>query len=180
VFDAGAAYVFVRDGASWRQQAYVKAINPDGSPEPGSGDLFGWSLDLDGERLIVGAPGEASNATGFNGDESDDSQFFAGAAYVYRRSGEVWEAVAYVKRRDAHDNDEWYGSSVAIHGDQMLIGGFDSIELIEVDGGVWRHVMSRTLTPEQAPRVALGDLTIALTRAVGNEATSPPGSVFFY
>src|SRR5215510_4150699 len=29
LFDSGAVYVFTRKGASWEQQAYIKASNPD-------------------------------------------------------------------------------------------------------------------------------------------------------
>ena len=35
---SGAAYVFVRDGATWRQQAYLKASTP------GWDKVFGWSV----------------------------------------------------------------------------------------------------------------------------------------
>src|SRR6185436_1345062 len=56
---AGAAYVFSRSGTTWRQQAYVKASNPDEL------DNFGRdvSLSLDGMSLAVGAIGEWSSAT---------------------------------------------------------------------------------------------------------------------
>ena len=37
-FDAGAAYVFVREGTRWNQRAYLKASNT------GAGDTFGWSV----------------------------------------------------------------------------------------------------------------------------------------
>ena len=35
---AGAAYVYVRVGTTWAQQAYLKASNADG------GDYFGWAV----------------------------------------------------------------------------------------------------------------------------------------
>ena len=59
--DAGAAYVFKRSSGAWAQQAYVKASNT------GAGDNFGATVALDGDQLIVGAPGEDSAATGVNG-----------------------------------------------------------------------------------------------------------------
>jgi hypothetical protein len=75
----GAVYVFTRSAGIWAQQAYVKASNTD------EGDRFGWSLALanDGATLAVGAPAEASNATGIGGDQSDNSLVEAGAVYLY-------------------------------------------------------------------------------------------------
>ena len=75
--DAGAAYVFVRSGESWSQQAYLKASNT------GAGDQFGWSVAMSGDTLVVGAPNEDSQVTGVNGNQSDNSADSAGAAYVF-------------------------------------------------------------------------------------------------
>lgn len=78
--DAGAVYVFVRDGmGSWSQQAYVKASNTD------TGDNFGIdvALSADGSMLAVGASHEDSSATGIGGDQADDSTVDSGAVYLY-------------------------------------------------------------------------------------------------
>lgn len=58
---------------------YVKASNP------GSGDAFGQSIaaSADGNTLAVGARGEASNATGIDGNQADNSALNAGAVYIY-------------------------------------------------------------------------------------------------
>jgi hypothetical protein len=47
--NAGAAYVFVRSGTTWSQQAYLKASNA------GAGDHFGCSVAISGETVVVGA-----------------------------------------------------------------------------------------------------------------------------
>jgi hypothetical protein len=75
---AGAVYVFVRQGSSWTQQAYLKASNA------GANDLFGWSVALSGDTLAAGADGEASAATGVNGNQADNTASFAGAVYILR------------------------------------------------------------------------------------------------
>ena len=75
---AGAAYFFARTGGTWSQRAYVKASNT--SPDA----LFGQALALSATTLAVGAPGDASNATGVNGDQADVSSSQAGAVYVFR------------------------------------------------------------------------------------------------
>ena len=77
--NAGAVYVFTRSGGSWSQQSYVKASNTE------TNDFFGTPVALsgDGNTLAVGASSEASNATGINGDQADNSFLFAGAVYLY-------------------------------------------------------------------------------------------------
>ena len=77
--NAGAAYLFIREGSSWSQQAYIKASNTQ------SGDGFGSAVSLsgDGGTLAVGAANEDSNATGINGDDSDNSKPSSGATYLY-------------------------------------------------------------------------------------------------
>jgi hypothetical protein len=49
------------------------------------GDNFGHSVSLssDGSRLAVAASGEASNATGIGGDQTNNSAAAAGAVYTY-------------------------------------------------------------------------------------------------
>ncbi|MGI9304615.1 MAG: FG-GAP repeat protein, partial [Gammaproteobacteria bacterium] len=72
-------YVFTRIGVTWNQQAYVKASNPRAC------DYFGRVISLsgDGNTLAVGANREASNATGVNGNQADNSAGGAGAVYLY-------------------------------------------------------------------------------------------------
>src|SRR5438876_194744 len=48
---AGAAYVFVRNGTNWSQQAYLKASNTE------TYDEFGWSVAVSGDTLVVGVAG---------------------------------------------------------------------------------------------------------------------------
>lgn len=106
---SGAAYVYVRSGDSWVQQAYLKASNA------GPGDRFGSSVAISGNTLVVGAP-----------DEDGDSPYPAvqlayGAAYVFVRSGSVWSQQAYLRASNADQYDE-FGASVAISGDDIVIG----------------------------------------------------------
>jgi hypothetical protein len=123
---AGAVYVFVRAGATWTQQAYVKASNAD------AGDQFGWSVALDhgGGTLAVGAQGEGSAATGVNGNEADNAAPDAGAAYVFVRAGGTWSQQAYIKAANAQGADR-FGFCLALSGDGRTLGvcGYDE------DGG---------------------------------------------
>jgi hypothetical protein len=112
---AGAVYVFVRNGTTWLQQAYVKASNADVA------DLFGLSVALGGDTLAVGAYGEASAATGPDGDQEDNTASFAGAVYVFVRTGTRWTQRAYLKASNTEAYDG-FGSSVALCGDTLAVG----------------------------------------------------------
>jgi hypothetical protein len=87
----GAAYVFVRDGTNWSQQAHLAASNL------GDRDLFGAALGISGDTIIVGAPWEDSNATGVDGNQTNNSALDSGAAYMFVRSGTNWSQQAYLK-----------------------------------------------------------------------------------
>jgi trimeric autotransporter adhesin len=125
--EAGAVYVFARSGATWSQQAYVKASNT------GAGDIFGWSVALsnDGSTLVVGAPQEDSAALGIDGDQADNTAVNAGATYVFTRSG-TWSQQAYVKASNTGTMD-LFGYSVAVSGDgsTLVVGAYgeDSVAL---------------------------------------------------
>jgi hypothetical protein len=114
---AGAAYVFVRQGVTWSQQAFLKAANAD------TGDLFGWSVAISGDRIVVGAWSEDSRARGVNGDASDNGASQAGAAYVFDRTAGGWTQTAYLKafNTEALGNDDLFGWDVAVSGDVVLV-----------------------------------------------------------
>jgi hypothetical protein len=120
VHDAGAVYVFARDGlASWTQEAYVKPSNT------GIEDFFGTRLALsaDGTTLVVGAHGEDSSAVGIDGDQADDSAEDAGAVYVFRHDATGWAQQAYIKASNTSAGDS-FGSDIALStaGDILAIG----------------------------------------------------------
>ncbi|MDH5753300.1 MAG: FG-GAP repeat protein [Deltaproteobacteria bacterium] len=119
VGDAGAVYVFTKSDGVWVQQAYVKASNPEAL------DLFGVSVALshDGNTLAVGAWKEGSNSTGINGDQLNNSAYYAGAVYVYTRSGDTWSQQAYIKPSNTMGGAN-FGVSVALslNGDILAVG----------------------------------------------------------
>ena len=96
---AGAAYVYVRTGTTWRQQAYLKASNT------GAFDTFGSAVAISGNTIVIGARGEDSKATGVNGKQSDNSAAGAGAAYVFTRTGTTWRQQAYLKASNTNAGD---------------------------------------------------------------------------
>lgn len=126
--NAGAAYVFVRSGGAWFHQAYLKASNT------GARDGFGLSVAIDGDTIVVGAVGEASNATGVNPAGTNNSAFQAGAAYVFVRTGTHWSQQAYLKASNARRSGQ-FGFAVAISGDTIVVGSrFESSAATGVNG----------------------------------------------
>jgi len=124
---SGAVYVFVFENDTWTQQAYIKA------PVPGADDRFGNRVALDGDTLVVGAPFEDSSATTVDGIDNDDA-LDSGAAYVYERSNGTWAFSTYLKPFNTDAGDE-FGSSVAVHGDGILVGApFEDSAASTVDG----------------------------------------------
>jgi FG-GAP repeat protein len=98
--DQGSAYVFTRSGGVWSQQQKLEASDASAS------DLFGSSVAITGETVVVGA---------MNDDIS------AGAAYVFTRNGGVWSQQQKLAASDAAAGDR-LGDSVAISGETIVAG----------------------------------------------------------
>ena len=100
---AGAAFVYVRSGTTWTQQAVLLAS--DGAVA----DKFGYSVAISGNTIVVGA---------FN-DDSPLSN--AGSAYVFVRSGTTWTQQQKLTASDAAADQE-FGNAVAVIGDTIAVG----------------------------------------------------------
>jgi hypothetical protein len=113
---AGAVYLFRYNGATWAQEAYIKASNTEG------GDSFGGSVDVsaDGLTLAVSALGEDSNAQGINGAQGNNLASSSGALYVFRRTGMVWAQEAYIKASNADSGDALSNVSLSANGNTLL------------------------------------------------------------
>jgi hypothetical protein len=130
--NSGAVYVFTRTDAQWSQQAYVKASNTD------AGDIFGLDVALssDGSTLAVGAEGEASSASGIDGNQADNSGRLTGAVYVFSRTDSTWTQQAYIKASNANAND-FFGVSLALSADgsTLAVGAcFEASSAKGIDG----------------------------------------------
>jgi hypothetical protein len=115
-FRAGAAYVFVRTGTNWSQQAYLKASQSN------KDDYFGYSVAVDGDTVAVGALEEDSSTTGVNGTPNETARD-AGAAFVFVRHGTNWTQQAYLKAHQVSAEDK-FGMSVGVSGDTVVVGAF--------------------------------------------------------
>ncbi|WP_396147827.1 beta strand repeat-containing protein [Flavobacterium sp.] len=118
--DAGAAYVFVRSGSTWSQQAYLKGNQSTAS------DFFGSNVAVsgDGNTVAVGAVSEDGSGTGIN-PIVNNSKLGSGAVFTFTRSGATWTSEAYIKAA-ATDVDDRFGNDVALNNDgtTLVVGAY--------------------------------------------------------
>ena len=134
--EAGAAYVFVRDGCSWVQEAKLTA--DDGE----IGDRFGVSVAINGETIIVGAYRDDDNGT--------DS----GSAYIFVRDGGNWVQEAKIKAADGSSIDT-FGRTVSISGDTVVIGSFYDDDQGYNSGSAYVYQRTGTAWTQQAKLLAV-------------------------
>jgi len=119
---AGAAYLFVRSGTTWTQQAYVKAPNTAANVQ------FGYSVALsaDGNTFAVSSFDEGGSTRGVvNGPNGPfpAGRNGTGAIYVYTRSAATWTLQSYLKASNAENGDS-LGVMVSISDDgNTVVGG---------------------------------------------------------
>jgi hypothetical protein len=172
---AGSAYVFVRTGGAWVQQA--KLVASDGASQ----DHFGISVALDGNTAVIGAWLD------------DDHGNASGSAYVFTRAGSVWTERAKLVPDDGEDFDK-FGRYVALDGNTALIGAYEdddrgfqagSVYVYTGSGSVWT-VQAKLLAADGAigdnfgRSVAL-DGEIALIGAYAHDDTpAGPGAAYVF
>jgi hypothetical protein len=135
----GAVYVFVKGPRGWYQQARLTAS--DGAAR----DNFGFSVALDGDTAVVGAP----NRGQFVGDTLGE----VGAAYVYKRSGTTWSQQAILTQTafaPGAQTGDFFGFSVAVSGSTLLVG---AAGVNANTGAVFEYVRSKTAWSETAKLV---------------------------
>jgi len=133
--DEGAAYVFVRTGMTWTQQA--KLVAPDAAVS----DQFGVAVALDGDTAVIGAFGD------------DDKGSASGSAYVFLRTGTTWALEAKLNAADGVANDN-FGRSVAIAGNTVIVGSPNDDDTATNSGSAYVFTRMGTTWTQEAKLVA--------------------------
>lgn len=133
LFDSGSVYVFERvvGNPTWTQTAKITPLDPAASA------FFGTTVDVDGDALAVGVPG----------DDTQGAQ--AGAVYIFRRDAgapAVWLQEAKLLAGDGFSLDG-FGTSIVLSGDRLAVGALDAgvagkAYLFEYDGTSWNEILS--------------------------------------
>ena len=134
----GAVYVLESNSGSWSEAQKLTASDAE------DGDVFGFSVDIDGDFMVVGSRLEDGAGTD------------RGAAYVFEKQSGVWTQVQKITASDAEDNDQ-FGYSVAIDGDFIMVGAptedgtetsMGATYVFENQSGVWVQVQKLSLGVE--------------------------------
>ncbi len=122
----GVVCVFTGSGASWTQQTRLTASDARGD------EWFGTSVDIDGDSVVVGA------RYGFGGS-SANSPIGSGSAYVFTRNESNWTQ----QQKFTAPNSVFFGNSVSISGDTLIIGSpNDPIGTNDLQGSAYVFVRS--------------------------------------
>lgn len=121
----GSAYVYRRSGASWVHQATLTA--GDGQ----STDQFGHAVSVAGDVAIIGARGDEPGGVGsrFGG---------VGAAYVYLRTGAVWQQDFKIVPAGSAAADR-VGEAVSVHNGLVVIGAPGDDDLGSESGSAYSY-----------------------------------------
>jgi hypothetical protein len=76
--NSGAIYMYGRNKDQWVETGFIKSSNSN------TPDYFGWAIAMQGDTIVSSATGEASDATGVQGNQASNALESAGAAYVFR------------------------------------------------------------------------------------------------
>ncbi len=112
--DAGAGYVYRRVAGRWFEETILRA--PDGV----TFDQLGWSVALDGDTAVLGAPFHDSFA------------LEGGAAYVFEREGTIWSPKWKLAPSDPFQG-AWFGRAVGVAGNYALVGA-PRYDRVTIDG----------------------------------------------
>ncbi len=174
---SGSAYVFVRTGNTWTQQAKLRAA------DAASGDWFGRAVEISGETIAVGA---------YRDDFSGLTD--AGSVCIFVRSGTTWTQQAKLTASDAQSNSQ-LGWNLALEGDTLVVGApqqatpigtyAGQVYMFSRQGTTWSE-RSKFRAPNDVPTYYFGE-SMALsgnTLLVGTlyDPTGPAGigSVYSY
>ncbi len=167
-------HVFERNALGWNLDAIIPA--PSGVPTT-------VSVDIEGDRLVVGVPGDDTAGTE------------AGTAYIYDLSGGAWTLAAQLFA-DNPAPFQRFGASVGIGPDYVVVGRpttpsrnpvvWGGVWVYELTGAGWTHTAKLRAPDGGAGREIPVDMAVDGERIVLAEQGSlaaggpPSGGVHFY
>jgi hypothetical protein len=172
---SGAAYVFVREGATWTQQQ--KLVGSDNS----TNDSFGLSVGVEGDTVVVGAFGDT------------DTEYGVGSAYVFTRSDSLWTQQQKLRASDAAPDNN-FGISVGLSGNSIVVGAYGNSAYGYYSGAAYVFSKGPSGWTEQQKltardsaeglsfgyRVAISGNTVVVCAPGDARGTHPMGGVYVF
>ena len=112
--DAGAVYAYERQQGAW---VAIQHLLPPGRLTDG---LFGTALGIEGDQLVVGAPGATHG----------------GAVFVYRHENGVWVLTQEIHAMNANPGDR-FGAALALRAGNLFVGAPRGDRLGQAGGAVF-------------------------------------------
>jgi hypothetical protein len=200
---AGAAYIFVRSGSSWHEQARLRPSNPyfvsaHGAAVAISGDTVvvgGWSSThvfvrtgsswSEQAQLQDLSGGMMGWSVAISGDTAVSADVMNGWIHIFVRSGSSWSEQA---RLDSPQYQDWFGCSVALSGDTLVVGAnladdrAGAAYVYQRSGSTWSQ-QAKLVAADRAPDDKFGN-SVALSGdriAVGiNPPDNSEGAVYTF
>jgi hypothetical protein len=174
-FFSGSAYVQVRDGATWVEQAKLlgSAIT--------TSDRFGWAVDISGNTLVVSALfGDGANVV-------------SGTAYIFQCNGSTWSETQIIAPADGATSD-WFGRSVSLEGNTLAVGApqdddagaeSGSVYIFTYNGSAWTQQAKLTASDGSSgdnfgQSVALSGDSVIVGAPFNDDAGSSSGSAYVF
>lgn len=163
--DSGVAYVFVRGGIAWAQQARLV---------PGvvvAGSAFGDAIAIDIDRVLIGAR-----------DETVNGLTSAGAVHAFRRTNTQWSAASRIIAPQPAQSQR-FGNSVALLGSRAAMASYWQTGVADDQQGVVQvmddlgagFVLAQTLLAPSSTRAAFNQFGTDVAMAPGQIVVGEPG-----
>ncbi len=132
--NSGAAYIFERNAlGNWSEKQKIVAS------DRGERDVFGFSVSINGDYIVVGSRSDGENENGMNSLDE------AGSAYVFKRDiNDNWIEEQKLVASNRSDNAQ-FGFSVSLSGNTLVVGARldEQCYVFKQDvSGIWREEQS--------------------------------------
>lgn len=173
VLEVGTAHVFEYNGTQWVQSQQLFAPGPifRGGGQETYGKNFGYSLDIDDDTIIIGAPNLNNNAPG--------------AAYIYKLNG-TWTFSEELSASDATTRN-YFGAHVKLNESRVVVAASHNIGAVynyEFGGNNWLE--TQKIIPLDPPTNAFGSAmdaelnTLVVGAKFDNSVATQGGAVYTY
>jgi len=174
-FGSGSAYIFELVVGTWSETTKITASDAT------TGDGFGYSISISGNKAIVGA------------HQNDDNGTSSGSAYIFELVAGTWSETTKITASDAA-SDDFFGYSVSISGNKAVAGARQnddngsnsgSAYIFELIAGTWSETEKITASDAATNDIFGSSVSISGNQAIVGAARnddngSNSGSIYIF